>query len=142
MAYPAQHTPHKEVISTFYKKADPQRYLTPSEIADNLSWEEEDDNQFNEYLVSYQPAEAELTEEDPDALTEEQTQTTSLGPVPGLDFISSDDVIGLYLKEMSRVPLLSVEEEVSLAQRIEQGRAAKCALDKHKGRGPAKTGAN
>ena len=35
-----------------------------------------------------------------------------------------DDPIGLYLKEISRVPLLSAQEEVSLAQRIEQGHMA------------------
>ena len=32
---------------------------------------------------------------------------------------------GLYLKEMSRVPLLCVEEEMDLARRIEVGRASK-----------------
>jgi len=35
-----------------------------------------------------------------------------------------DDPVSLYLNEISRVPLLSAEEEVSLAQRIEQGRMA------------------
>jgi len=39
----------------------------------------------------------------------------------GLDI---DDFIGLYLREISRVPLLTREEEVSLASRIEQGRLA------------------
>jgi RNA polymerase primary sigma factor len=42
----------------------------------------------------------------------------------GLEHISSDDTVGLYLKEMSRVPLLSLKEEVDLAQRIEQARLA------------------
>src|SRR5258708_649876 len=31
------------------------------------------------------------------------------------------DTVGLYLKEMARVPLLSTEEEVGLALRIEAG---------------------
>ncbi len=34
------------------------------------------------------------------------------------------DTVGLYLKEMARVPLLSTEEEVSLALRIETGNTA------------------
>ncbi len=39
--------------------------------------------------------------------------------------IDTDDTIGLYLKEVSRVPLLTAQEEVQLAQRIERGRSAR-----------------
>jgi len=39
--------------------------------------------------------------------------------------IDTDDTIGLYLKEVSRVPLLTAQEEVELAQRIESGRMAR-----------------
>ena len=39
--------------------------------------------------------------------------------------LDSDDVVGLYLKEAGRVPLLTAEEEVSLAKRMEA--AEECA---------------
>lgn len=45
--------------------------------------------------------------------------------------IASSDTVGLYLKEMARVPLLNTEEEVSLAKRIEAGRQAETSLKKH-----------
>ena len=47
-----------------------------------------------------------------------------------LENIDTDDSIGLYLKEVSRVPLLTAEEEVELAQRIERGRIAREELAK------------
>jgi RNA polymerase primary sigma factor len=39
--------------------------------------------------------------------------------------IDACDTIGLYLREISHVPLLTAAEEVSLAKRIERGRAAR-----------------
>ncbi len=39
--------------------------------------------------------------------------------------IDTDDMIGLYLKEVGRVPLLTQPQEVDLAQRIERGRLAR-----------------
>lgn len=42
--------------------------------------------------------------------------------------IASDDTVGLYFKEMSQVPLLSLQEEISLARRIEQAGYARCEL--------------
>jgi len=41
------------------------------------------------------------------------------------DSISRDDTVGMYLKEMSRVPLLTVDEELAIAIRIEKGRNAR-----------------
>jgi RNA polymerase primary sigma factor len=42
-----------------------------------------------------------------------------------LSHIDADDSVGLYLKEVGRVPLLTAQEEVSLAKRIERGRKAR-----------------
>ncbi len=43
--------------------------------------------------------------------------------------LDSDDVVGLYLKEAGRVPLLTAEEEVDLAKRMERAVQARCMLD-------------
>jgi RNA polymerase primary sigma factor len=42
-----------------------------------------------------------------------------------LSTIDADDTVGLYLKEVGKVPLLTAQEEVSLAKRIERGRNAR-----------------
>jgi RNA polymerase primary sigma factor len=47
-----------------------------------------------------------------------------------LSNVDADDSVGLYLKEVGRVPLLNAEEEVVLAKRIERGRLAREALAK------------
>lgn len=48
-----------------------------------------------------------------------------------LSGIASNDTIGLYLKEMARVPLLTTEEEVDLSTRLEAGRHAEKKLKKN-----------
>jgi RNA polymerase primary sigma factor len=45
--------------------------------------------------------------------------------------IDTDDVVGLYLKEAGRVPLLTADEEVSLAKRMESGVLAKSQLEEY-----------
>lgn len=61
----------------------------------------------------------------------DETELTALTPeiLPDDDDIlagiDADDTVALYLKEMSQVPLLTAEEEVDLAMRIENGRLAR-----------------
>ncbi len=45
--------------------------------------------------------------------------------------LASSDTVGLYLKEMARVPLLTTEEEIELAMRLEAGKNAAKKLAKN-----------
>ena len=56
---------------------------------------------------------------------DEDEDENGIGLSDDLSNIDTDDTIGLYLKEVSRVPLLTADEEVELAQRIEKGRISR-----------------
>jgi RNA polymerase primary sigma factor len=61
-------------------------------------------------------------------------QVGAFPPSSNLELIANGDTVSLYLKEMACVPLLSAEQEVSLAQRIERGRQARSELLRLNGR--------
>lgn len=81
---------------------------------------------FVEDTITTEPSEEELIVPEENGSAPE----TEISVDDYLANIDTDDTIGLYLKEVSRVPLLTANEEVELAQRIERGRSAREELAK------------
>ncbi len=69
------------------------------------------------------PSDDELSDEEDEL--EDETPNKKYLAENYLANIDTDDMIGLYLKEVGQVPLLTAPEEVELAQRIERGRLAR-----------------
>ncbi|HEY9121717.1 MAG TPA: sigma-70 family RNA polymerase sigma factor [Brevefilum sp.] len=74
-----------------------------------------------------QPSDEVLKKEEEKA-RQEKAQKTQGTSTDDLSAIETNDTIGMYFKEVSRVPLLTADEEVALAQRIESGRLARAEL--------------
>ncbi|MDR3575158.1 MAG: sigma-70 family RNA polymerase sigma factor [Anaerolineaceae bacterium] len=77
---------------------------------------------YVEDVATEEPSEEDLEQDEVEEEAEAPGQEAFFDDLANID---TDDTIGLYLKEVSRVPLLNAEEEVDLAQRIERGRMAR-----------------
>jgi RNA polymerase primary sigma factor len=118
------------------EKADVQAYWTTEDLMEFYPDVTRDAERIEAVLVALRRRGVEILDNDVDVDNGDQE---SFAPITDMDFtsnldsISSDDTIGLYLKEMSRVPLLNMEEETDIARRIETGRHSQVELDRSNG---------
>jgi RNA polymerase primary sigma factor len=118
------------------EKADVQGYLTTDDLIEVYPEVSRDAERLEAILTALRRRGVDVVDADAEQEPEEDEVLTDRVDYSNLESISSDDTIGLYLKEMSRVPLLKVAEELDLAKRIETGRAARQELERSNGSTP------
>ena len=132
---------NSEILTMLHEKADVQGYLTTEDLVEIYPDIRGDVDYLDSIVLALRRRGVEFL--DPDSISpyeeeSEELTPSDLDPFADLTPISSDDTIGLYLKEMSRVPLLSVDEELNLAQRIEASKAAQAELERSNGHTPVR----
>ena len=141
MANPGRRSKSAEVLNLLLEKADVQGYLTTEDLMEFYPDVTRDAERIEAVLTALRRRGVEILDGENDSdITDNEgyTQVTDLDFTSTFENISSDDTIGLYLKEMSRVPLLKVDEEIDIARRIEDGRSSKRELERSNGGCPEK----
>ncbi|HEY4665868.1 MAG TPA: RNA polymerase sigma factor RpoD [Anaerolineales bacterium] len=129
----------RDAFAALMEKGDYQGFITTEDIVAVFPEVEESEDRLERLETFFRGSGVEVFEDLSQVPLHLRPEVTYDQPEEfDLSAISSDDTVGLYLKEMARVPLLSTEEEVDLAKRIERGNHAGAELRRRNGNTAAK----
>ena len=137
MKYTDNYGKDAENLASLMDRADSQGFLLTDDIIEAFPKAEEAERQLEELFAFLHGAGIEVFDEKSEVPPRVHLEARRRRQEVEFDLsgISVDDPVGLYLKEMARVPLLSIEQEVDLARRFERGQNAEQRLDKLNGTG-------
>jgi RNA polymerase primary sigma factor len=121
------------ILDSLLEKADLQGHLTMDDLEEIIPRSGSSSEVLEELVgvLADQGVEVLYQESEDEEVSEEVTDSvTDMDPSAAFTRVPTNDTISLYLREMSQVPLLNMEQEVSLSKRYEAGKAARDTLVK------------
>ena len=120
---------NEKVIDLLIERADSQGYLTIEDLMEFFPNGDDDVEALSAIMLVLRKQGVDILDKETSQLDQYQISGKYTPPKKSdMSHVQPDDTVGLYLKEMSGVPLLTAEEEQSLSKRIEAGRSAKIEL--------------
>ena len=130
---------NREVLTLLLEKASVQGYLTTDDLLEVSPEVGEDTERLSVIMLALRHRGVDVM--DPEGFDTSPVDFMTapclepwVEPAPLTSDTFNDDTVGIYLKEMSRVPLLKADEELEIATCIEVGRQAKTELLRIPGR--------
>lgn len=127
------------MIQELLIRAEQRGYLTFDDVLEALEDDNDDLNSIESILYELDELGIELQKEgednssddddgsDPDVPISKPLKDPTVGDIAA---ISSDDPVGLYFRQMAQEPLLTAQDEIDLAKRIERGYKAQERADR------------
>ena len=114
----------RELLALAKKKKNMLEYQEISDFFRDMNLDEEKMEKVLDFLEANKVDVLRISDgddEDDDIILDDEDEVEIIDDVDVLEGVSTEDPVRMYLKEIGNVPLLTTEQEVELAKRVEAG---------------------